>query len=321
LSFALKKQHLVGFENIKSLILWSNNISYIDEDLLTDLTNLTGLNLRDNNLRLINGIFNHSPQLQWLELADNNLQSIELGTFGNLKNLTLLNLWQNHLMELQSGIFDELVALQSLDLNRNDIIDLPKPISISTIIQNANIESTADESRARENVPKEKNDSSLVIAKKEKIKPRKGVDQNLDPQMANISLNQTTLEDTRPLMETAETARVNNQSEASTYIPKLNVTNSHVNNSLDLDHRFTNIFAKLKNLKILNFSLNNFTHLPRNLLRNNTKLQTFTLTENKRNMTLPEEFFANLTELKVLNLGKKMDLLYCQKIFSGDVLR
>ncbi|GAB1860996.1 Protein toll [Camponotus japonicus] len=128
LSFALKKQHLVGFENIKSLILSSNNISYIDEDLLTDLTNLTGLNLRDNNLRLINGIFNHTPQLQWLELADNNLQSIELGTFGNLKNLTLLNLWQNHLTELQSGIFDELVALQSLDLNRNDIIDLPKDI-------------------------------------------------------------------------------------------------------------------------------------------------------------------------------------------------
>lgn len=107
------------------------------------------------------------------------------------------------------------------------------PISISTIIQNANIESTAEESRARENVPKEKNDSSLVIAKKEKIKPRKGVNQNMDPQMANISLNQTTLEDTRPVMETAETARVNNQSEASTYIPKLNVTNSHVNNSLD----------------------------------------------------------------------------------------
>lgn len=82
-------------------------------------------------------------------------------------------------------------------------------------------------------MPKESTDSSVVIAKKEKIKPRKGVDQNQDPQIANISFNQTTSEDIRPVMEAAETARVNNQSEASTFIPKLNVTNSHINNSLD----------------------------------------------------------------------------------------
>lgn len=109
------------------------------------------------------------------------------------------------------------------------------PILITT--QHANIESTADElnsadeSRARENIPKEKNDSPLVVGKKEKIKPRKGVDQNMDPQMANISFNQTILENTRPVMETAET--INNQSEASIYTSKLNVTDSHVNNSLD----------------------------------------------------------------------------------------
>lgn len=113
------------------------------------------------------------------------------------------------------------------------------PIPISTITQNANIESIADElnmadeSRARENVPKEKNNNPLVIAKKEKIKPRKGVDQNMDPQMANISVNQTTLEDTRPVMETAEAVHVNNQSKPSMRTPKLNVNNSQVNNSLD----------------------------------------------------------------------------------------
>lgn len=115
------------------------------------------------------------------------------------------------------------------------------PISISTTTQHANIESTADElnkpdeSRARENVPKERNNSPLVVAKKEKIKPRKGVDQNMDPQMTNI-FNQTTLENTKPVMETAsaKTAHVNSQSETSTIdTSKLNVINSHVNNSLD----------------------------------------------------------------------------------------
>lgn len=111
------------------------------------------------------------------------------------------------------------------------------PISITTTTQHANIESiadelnTVDESRARENMPKEKNDSPLVIGKKEKIKPRKGVDQNMDPQMANISFSQATLENTRPVMEIAEIA--NNQSKASIHTSKLNVTNSHVNNTLD----------------------------------------------------------------------------------------
>ncbi|XP_050465403.1 protein toll [Cataglyphis hispanica] len=128
LSFTLKKQHLANFENLKSLILSSNNVSYVDSDLLADLTNLTGLNLRENNLHLINGIFNHTPQLQWLELSNNDLQSIELGTFGNLKNLTLLNLWKNRLTKLQPGIFDGLVALKTLDLNWNNMISLPEDI-------------------------------------------------------------------------------------------------------------------------------------------------------------------------------------------------
>ncbi|XP_072743587.1 uncharacterized protein [Anoplolepis gracilipes] len=116
------------------------------------------------------------------------------------------------------------------------------PLAISTTTQLANIESVADElnkfdeSRARENVPKERNNNPSVVTRKEKIKPRKGVDQNMDPQMTNISFNQTTLENTKPVMETAsaETAHVNNQSETSTgNILEINITNSHVNNNLD----------------------------------------------------------------------------------------
>lgn len=114
-------------------------------------------------------------------------------------------------------------------------------ISISTIIPHANISTDnklnkLDESKARKNMPKEKNDSSSVVTRKEKIKPRKGVDQNMDPQMTNISLNQTTLENTKPVIETVstETAHVNSQFETSTIVTlKLNVTNSHINNSLN----------------------------------------------------------------------------------------
>lgn len=122
-------------------------------------------------------------------------------------------------------------------------------------IQNANIESTAAESREEKN-----NSSSLLSSETKKIKARKGVDQNQDPQMANILLNQTTLEDIRPVMEIAETARVNNQSEASTFIPKLNVTNLHINNSLDAGANFSySSTSSISNITTVHTKTTNYT--------------------------------------------------------------
>ncbi|XP_024874554.1 platelet glycoprotein V-like, partial [Temnothorax curvispinosus] len=92
LSFALVKHHLDDLKNLKSLSLPNNNLSYADKDLLAGLVNLTDLNLRDNNLHQVTGFFNYTPGLQFLELGDNALQSIEPGTFDNLKNLLILKL-------------------------------------------------------------------------------------------------------------------------------------------------------------------------------------------------------------------------------------
>ncbi|XP_029164866.1 uncharacterized protein LOC114936048 isoform X2 [Nylanderia fulva] len=110
------------------------------------------------------------------------------------------------------------------------------PISISSTTQHANIENSTiaglnkpDESRTEENVPKE----HAFFIKKEKIKPRKGVDLNMDPKM---TINQTSSKNTESVMETvsAETVKANNQFNTSTIdTPKLNVTNLHVNNSLN----------------------------------------------------------------------------------------
>lgn len=81
-------------------------------------------------------------------------------------------------------------------------------------------------------MPKERHDS---LARKEKIKPRKGVDQKMDPQMTNTSFNQTT-SNIESVIETAsaEPVHINSQLNTSTIdTPKLNVTNLHINNSLD----------------------------------------------------------------------------------------
>ncbi|KAL0115503.1 hypothetical protein PUN28_010786 [Cardiocondyla obscurior] len=95
----------------------------------------------------------------------------------------------------------------------------------------------------------------------------------------------------------------------------LNSLDLNSNNMVELPE---NVFAKLENLSVLNLFRNNFTDLPRDLLRNNVKLQTFRLYGNKRNMsTLPNGFFANLTELKQLELNKNGFITLPEDLFWG----
>lgn len=115
------------------------------------------------------------------------------------------------------------------------------PISLSTTIQHADIETVTG--KTRENMPKERNAIPSVVARKgveeKKVKPRKGVNQtNLDPEQATISF-QTTPENVKPVVEnvsTMEITRANNQSETSNInTPRLNATNPLPNDNLGHD--------------------------------------------------------------------------------------
>jgi len=86
-----------------------------------------------------------------------------------------------------------------------------------------------DESQARENVPKNRNFSPSVVARKgvqEKIKPRKGVEQNIDPERSDMSFNQSFI-NTKPVIETnsaLEIVHFDNESKTSNItIPRSNV--------------------------------------------------------------------------------------------------
>ncbi|EZA54323.1 hypothetical protein X777_05553 [Ooceraea biroi] len=105
-------------------------------------------------------------------------------------------------------------------------------------VERLNVESTAvttsdklDELRTRENVPKERNASPSVVARKgvqEKIKPRKGVE-DVNSERTDMSFNQTRFRDTKLVIETnsaSETAHIDNQSETS------NITTSRLNVSI-----------------------------------------------------------------------------------------
>ncbi|XP_011157498.1 uncharacterized protein LOC105194329 isoform X1 [Solenopsis invicta] len=129
------------------------------------------------------------------------------------------------------------------------------PILISTP-QHGSIEITTEsnkfgETEIRENAPMERYASPSVAPRKEakdKIKARKGVpdyistkidqniDQNIDPEKENVSFNQTTFENTKPIVESSpvisETSHIKSEiSNIST--TKLNATNPHSDSSLN----------------------------------------------------------------------------------------
>ncbi|KZC03990.1 Protein toll [Dufourea novaeangliae] len=126
----LTRKHLEGFPKLQRLILSSNNIKNLTDDIFADIPELTWLDLRENDVHLPPGIFNNTVKLEVLELGRNMMRNIEPEVFDGLTKLQLLNLWQNKFTEIKSGTFDKLVSLRSLDLNSNDLITLSKDVFV-----------------------------------------------------------------------------------------------------------------------------------------------------------------------------------------------
>lgn len=125
LSTSLTRMHLNGFPKLQKLILSSNSLTNLPDDLFEDLPHLNWLDLRENYVRLPPGIFQSTLNLEVLELGHNMMESIEPGVFDKLSKLRLLNLWQNKFVSIKPGTFDKLVSLKSLDLNSNELTTLP----------------------------------------------------------------------------------------------------------------------------------------------------------------------------------------------------
>ncbi|XP_033730714.1 toll-like receptor 2 [Pecten maximus] len=100
-------------------------------------TNITVLNLGDNNLNILQrDSFPKLPLLKSLYLHRNRLVSILSGTFDNLRNIEYLDLSHNALdhFSLDSTIFESLKNLKTLRIHRNNFyLNKVYPVAISTI--------------------------------------------------------------------------------------------------------------------------------------------------------------------------------------------
>ena len=118
-----------GLTELRTLLLWYNQIEELPPGIFDQLTALKSLELWNNRLgELPPGIFDQLTALEQLRLSSMGLAELPPGIFDQLTALEKLNLWDNRIEELPPGVFDELIALKSLNLGYNRLGELPDGI-------------------------------------------------------------------------------------------------------------------------------------------------------------------------------------------------
>lgn len=108
-------------QNLTSITLSKNRISRIEDYAFDGLEHLEQLMLGKNLLRSLNRLaFAGLPKLNFLNLRDNDIETIEDGTFA-LPNLGELTLSKNKLKTLSDHIFDGASLLRNIAIDNNEL--------------------------------------------------------------------------------------------------------------------------------------------------------------------------------------------------------
>lgn len=92
----LKPHFLIGAIKLKVFYVYGNYLRTLEEDLFVEAFNLEHINLRDNKIQSIHlGSFNKLSKLEGLYLQGNQIKNLNSGTFYHLSKLKTLNLTKN----------------------------------------------------------------------------------------------------------------------------------------------------------------------------------------------------------------------------------
>lgn len=312
ISNTLDRSQFTGLVNLTSLSLNSCGITGLPADIFLDLTQLTTLDLRDNNIELPLHIFDHLSKLQVLELGNNNISHLEKGIFQNLTSLRVLNLWSNNLENLSREIFSGLSKVEYLELSFNKLTSLPVDVfaempKMKEISLHGNMFTSLPEGLF----------SFIPLVKRVKLHNNRQPHQVLP---SGLLANLTNLEEVYLNMcgltslpedifwGSTEIKNLSLQGNAFVTLPEKLFKDSTKIVFLDLSYNQLeeipdNLFLDLYKLRVLNLGYNQLTNITRNLYRDTKELANLNMEHNKLQFIARSTFnhLKKLTHLQLSN--------------------
>ena len=281
------------------------------------------LNLDDSEMTTLEaGDFDDFTLLGYLNLDDKGLASLPPGIFDDLSNLGTLKLRDNGLTSLPEGVFDNLSALRTLELRSNNLTEFPDGIFDNLI----ELTYLSLGSNRIEQLPEGIFDSLADLT-------RLGLSGNEIEQLPNgIFDGLTSLEslylsynDIRELPDGAFNSltglvRLSLSSNSLTHVPssvgslsQLEYLNLFENSIESLS---SDTFENLTSLTYLGLFGNRILEFPNGIFDNLQQLETLYLSNN-RISELPEGVFEHLTNLEELSFSKNNLIELPDGLFEG----
>ena len=114
------------FKKVDHLSLINTTVRFFNLSNLHEITNLTSLALRKNNIKSFRPReFAMLPRLRFLDLSENALEKLDPDLFVGLGNLRRLDLEGNSLRYVHGSTFKPLSGLIKLNLNSNHLKEIP----------------------------------------------------------------------------------------------------------------------------------------------------------------------------------------------------
>jgi len=120
--------------NVNTLILDSNRLAFVSEASVEVAkgTGITNLSMKNCSLARVPGALSKLTNLTSLNLANNQIRSFENSDFENMRNLQNLTITGNPLEFIGNGTFRDLTNLRVLDILESNIHTMPEAIRFLT---------------------------------------------------------------------------------------------------------------------------------------------------------------------------------------------
>ena len=259
------------------IMIQGNNIT---EFTFPSLPNLRKLDIKANQLRTIEP-FRNLPALETLILSDNNIASLDAGTFAGMPALRHLDLQRNMITDLADGVFSGL-TLESLWLTSNRLTSIGSNTFEGSSVVNLIMSGNAIGSTHENAFAPLKSSLKRFICNNNRQKLKFGAAAFRGVNLNELYLAYSRLHDDTSFLEHVNTIR-------------LDLSGNRLPLSSLILHNYTSL-SKVQDLRLRDMSL---TAISSELLPNSTALRMIDLSENKIKAVTREsfKFVTQLTSL------------------------